>query len=91
MNKRVEVNFYGRVQGVWFRKFTRDRAVELGLTGIVKNEPGGSVYAVFEGPEETIAEAVEWCKHKQPYARVERTDLTWHNDLENYRDFTIQY
>lgn len=35
MNRRIKV--HGKVQGVFFRKYTQRKAMELGLVGWVKN------------------------------------------------------
>ena len=43
MKKRVNIIVYGRVQGVWYRAYTRDKAIELGLKGWVRNNPDGTV------------------------------------------------
>jgi acylphosphatase len=52
--KRVHVIVEGRVQGVFFRAFTRDEAVRLGLSGWVRNRPNGSVEAVVEGEKSAV-------------------------------------
>ncbi|MGD8875746.1 MAG: acylphosphatase, partial [Gammaproteobacteria bacterium] len=41
----------GRVQGVFFRASTRDRARQLGLTGQASNLPDGRVEVIASGPE----------------------------------------
>ncbi|MCS5639818.1 MAG: acylphosphatase, partial [Candidatus Marinimicrobia bacterium] len=43
---RIDVIIAGRVQGVWFRKYTQNKARELGLTGWVCNEANGTVALV---------------------------------------------
>lgn len=48
--ERLEAVVTGRVQGVGFRWFVRERARTLGLTGWVRNERDGSVRVVAEGP-----------------------------------------
>ena len=54
MNRRIHVYYNGRVQGVGFR-FTAERlAVDLGLTGWVKNMPDGRVELVCEGQEQKL-------------------------------------
>ena len=42
---RAQVLVTGRVQGVWFRETTRERACALGLTGWVRNLRDGRVEA----------------------------------------------
>ena len=46
----VRVRITGRVQGVYFRGWTRDEAARLGLDGWVRNEADGSVTALIAGP-----------------------------------------
>jgi len=43
----VHVRVSGRVQGVFYRAFTQDRAKALGVNGWVRNIPGGGVEAVL--------------------------------------------
>jgi len=47
---RYRLRIYGKVQGVFFRKYAQMTAQSLGLGGFVRNEPDGSVYAEVEGP-----------------------------------------
>jgi acylphosphatase len=44
-----QITVSGKVQGVWFRKSTQDKARELGLRGFVRNQPDGSVYIEASG------------------------------------------
>jgi len=50
----------GEVQGVFYRACTRDKALELGLSGNARNLPDGRVEAVAEGS----GESVEAFKHE---------------------------
>jgi acylphosphatase len=68
---RAHVFVSGRVQGVYFRATTRDRARETGVDGWVRNLEDGRVEAVFEGPPEAVASMVEFCHEGSPAARVE--------------------
>ena len=52
--KRAHIFIKGRVQGVFFRQGTYEKAVELGISGWVRNLPDGRVEAVFEGEEENM-------------------------------------
>lgn len=62
----------GRVQGVFFRDSTRQRARELGLDGWVRNRPDGSVEAVAQGPAPALAELEQWFRDGgPPAARVD--------------------
>jgi len=79
MISRAHLHISGRVQGVFFRATTRDTAIELGLTGWVKNLPDGRVEAVFEGDKERIEEAIEWCRKGPSYAQVSDVKVRWEN------------
>jgi acylphosphatase len=74
---RAHVVVTGRVQGVFFRAETRDRAASLGLNGWVRNNPDGSVEAVFEGDRERVSSMVEWCRRGPSHAQVENVDVAW--------------
>jgi acylphosphatase len=67
----------GRVQGVFFRAETRDRARSLGLAGWVRNNPDGTVEAAFEGDRERVESMVEWCRRGPRHAAVEDVDVSW--------------
>ncbi|MCB1330342.1 MAG: acylphosphatase [Maritimibacter sp.] len=54
--RAVRVRVTGRVQGVSFRAWTQGRARALGLDGWVRNEPDGSVSALFGGESSAVDE-----------------------------------
>ncbi len=60
----------GKVQGVWFRKYTRDKAVELGIKGYVKNELDKTVFISAEGTEEKLDEFITWLYEGSPLSQV---------------------
>ncbi len=68
--KSVRVVVSGRVQGVWFRAWTTEKAQALGLDGWVRNRRDGSVEAVFSGDETAVDEMVVACGKGPPLARV---------------------
>ena len=74
--KRVHVRASGRVQGVFFRAEARARAESLGLSGWIRNEPDGSVAAVFAGEPERVDSMVEWCRRGPAGARVDEVEVT---------------
>jgi acylphosphatase len=74
---RARVVVRGRVQGVFFRAETSDRARSLGLAGWVRNAADGSVEAVFEGERERIESILEWCRRGPALAEVEDLEVTW--------------
>ncbi len=71
--RRVVVR--GRVQGVFFRASTRERAQQLGADGWVRNRSDGSVEAVFEGSPDAVEALVRFCRTGPGIARVDHLDL----------------
>lgn len=61
----------GRVQGVGFRWWTRQRADALGVTGSVENLPDGSVRVMARGPAEVLERFERDLEEGPPVARVE--------------------
>jgi acylphosphatase len=86
---RAHVWISGRVQGVFFRAHTKELADELGLTGWVRNLPDGRVEAVFEGEEEAVKRAIEWCKRGPPLASVEKVEVRYEQPTGEFKDFRI--
>ncbi|MCH8202465.1 MAG: acylphosphatase [Proteobacteria bacterium] len=70
--KAARVLISGRVQGVFFRHWTRDQAVRLGVKGWVRNCYGGDVEGHFEGPEAAVDGLIAACRQGPPMATVER-------------------
>lgn len=73
-NVTAMVRFSGTVQGVFFRKNTSSVASRLGITGWVRNEADGTVSACFSGPELSVMQVIEECRHL-PRAVVTGTDV----------------
>ncbi|PPE74852.1 acylphosphatase [Solimonas fluminis] len=61
----------GRVQGVFFRQSTADKANSLGLDGWVRNLPDGRVEGMAAGTPGALAELRGWLDEGPPAARVE--------------------
>jgi acylphosphatase len=60
----------GRVQGVFFRRQTHQKATELSLTGWVKNVSDGSVELIACGEPANIAKLEDWLWQGPPAAAV---------------------
>ncbi|MFZ0927908.1 MAG: acylphosphatase [Syntrophobacteraceae bacterium] len=72
---RAHVWITGRVQGVFFRAYTRDAAHRIGVTGWVRNLPDGRVEAVLEGEADKVEKMIEWCREGSPMSRVDRVEV----------------
>lgn len=60
----------GRVQGVYFRASTRERATALGVTGHARNLADGRVEVLACGPLTAVDQLCEWLWEGPPTARV---------------------
>lgn len=80
----------GFVQGVGYRHFVRQKALELGLKGWVKNLPDGKVEALFIGSKENIEKAISQCKKGPFLSEVEDVGVKWEDSApENLGSFEI--
>lgn len=83
--RRVKLLISGRVQGVYFRYFTQNKAKELGVFGCVRNLDDGRVEVIAEADEATLDAFIRWC-HKGPItARVDKVEMS---ELERNPPFT---
>ena len=87
MRKRVVA--HGRVQGVFFRDSTRERAQTAGVAGWVRNCRDGTVEAVFEGEPDAVERLVRWMHEGPRGASVERVDVA-EEEPEGLRDFEVR-
>ncbi len=92
-SKRIRVHIFvsGRVQGVFFRNSTRAKALELGLTGWVKNLSDGRVEAVFEGEKAQVEQILEWAKSGPPGAKIEALEPIFEAYEAEFTDFEVKY
>jgi acylphosphatase len=81
----------GRVQGVNFRYYTRQHALNLGLTGWVRNVRDGRVEAIFCGKKEQVAKMLKWCEEGPPAARVDNVQVEWEQPADPLLGFDIRF
>ena len=80
----------GKVQGVWFRKYTKEKAEVLGLKGYVKNEVSKNVYIEAEGSIDILTKFIECLYEGSPFSRV--SEVVYESgELQNYSEFDISY
>lgn len=62
---------FGRVQGVFFRKYTKQQADQLNLTGWCQNTRDDTVRGEIEGSEENINKMKHWLENTgSPQSRI---------------------
>ncbi len=89
MKKRYHVVIHGRVQGVMFRHNAAKMASKASVNGWVRNNPEGTVEAVFEGEEEDVEKVLSWCRKGTIGSKVDRVDITEEAYKDEFEDFHI--
>ncbi|MFL6736788.1 MAG: acylphosphatase [Sphingomonas sp.] len=80
----------GRVQGVFFRAWSREQAEELGVSGWIRNRPDGHVEAHVEGDRAAVEQIIERLRKGPPAAEVD--DLrTWDADVFDFTGFEVRH
>jgi acylphosphatase len=88
---QYEINITGRVQGVWFRAFTQEKAKQFGIKGWVKNTPDGNVLVVAQGEKKDIETFIDYLRTGPPMARVDKIFTSEINGLSDFNTFSIKY
>jgi acylphosphatase len=65
----------GRVQGVFYRASTRQRALELGVTGYVRNLADGRVEVLACGEPEAVRKLCDWLWQGSPASQVTSVEV----------------
>ncbi len=79
----------GKVQGVFYRQSTKEKAVAAGITGTVENLPTGQVKIMATGTKEQIETLITWCKHGPSKAIVTSIEIT-EQPLQSFGQFSIK-
>ena len=86
--KHFNIRVSGKVQGVFFRASTKERADFFEVTGFVRNEANGDVYIEAEGEESSLQEFLKWCSRGPSRARVDNVNVE-ESDLKNFGNFRV--
>lgn len=89
--KAYEVNVWGKVQLVGYRRYILSVAQELGLAGFVENKPGGSVQIFIQGAEEKIKGFLEKALNPAYPAKVLDLDIIGAHPKPEHKYFTIKF
>lgn len=88
--KTFHIIVKGRVQQVFFRKYTQEKALELNLVGWVRNLPDKSVECMISGQIFNCKEFIDWCYQGSPLSKVENVVATEVNQPLNETTFSIR-
>ena len=81
----------GRVQGVGFRIFVQQNALELGITGWVKNMDDGTVTMEVQGTQEAIDRLEAIIREGNYFIKVQSFGLEVRDVIAMERRFDIRY
>lgn len=88
--KRLRIRVFGEVQGVFYRHYAQEKAVELGVKGWIRNDPDGSVFIAAEGDDGAVEEFLEWTKQGTPTSTVTNVDFTEEDYIGDSETFEIR-
>jgi acylphosphatase len=89
MNKHFSIQVSGKVQGVFFRASTQEKAREFSVKGFVRNEPDGSVFIEAEGTAENLEKFISWCRQGPRSAKVINCEIK-PGEVKGYSTFVIE-
>jgi acylphosphatase len=89
MTLHYNIKVSGKVQGVWFRKYTQEAALSYQVSGFVKNSADGSVYVEAEGGKKELDLFVEWLKNGSPLSRVDKV-IVDEGPVSGFSNFEIK-
>ncbi|MEK7562982.1 MAG: acylphosphatase [Patescibacteria group bacterium] len=85
----IRISVSGLVQGVFFRKATKQQADELGITGWVRNTEDGNVEIHAEGSPDVLEQFQAWCRKGPSAAEVDHIEVQ-DVPVEGFRSFVVQ-
>jgi acylphosphatase len=80
----------GRVQGVFYRASTRQKAIDTGCAGYARNLADGRVEVLAVGKPTAVHELIEWLWRGPPAAQVTNVEVI-QVPLEDLNDIPQQF
>ncbi|XP_076463659.1 acylphosphatase-2-like [Babylonia areolata] len=87
----VDFEVFGKVQGVFFRKYTQNQAKMLGLSGWVMNTKDKTVVGTIQGPAEKVSTMKTWLEKKgSPKSRIDKCTFKEVVKAQTFHSFDIR-
>ncbi len=86
--KSLKLIVTGKVQGVFYRKNTQQKAKEFNLVGWVKNNTNGTVEIFIQGHQTDIQKMIDWCWQGPKNAAVSHIEIE-ESLPKNYSEFNV--
>lgn len=88
---QYNITVKGKVQGVWFRKYTQEKAANLCINGFVMNQANGNVYIEAIGKKAFLDDLIHWLKTKgSPNSVVTEVAFETIEPIHKYTVFEIK-
>lgn len=87
--KTIHYLISGRVQGVFFRYHTKNKADKLNIRGTVRNLPNGDVEVFAQGDADALTRFETFLHQGPPSADVKKVSREILQSDEIHRDFQI--
>ena len=87
MKKHLVIS--GKVQGVGFRYWMQNLAIENNISGWIKNKMSGDVEALIVGQEKEIRELIKLCEMGPSSAIVDRVQINNYDKDYSKKGFDI--
>ena len=88
--RRVKLTMSGKVNGVFFRAFIKDKASELNLKGYTQNTPDKKVEVVVEGHDIMIKRLIEFCRTGPKDSKVENIQIDEQQYKAEFNTFRVK-
>lgn len=90
--KTFKILIYGKVQGVFFRVFIKEKADSLNIKGFTRNIPDGSVEITMQSNnEENFKKFIKFLKIGPKSVKVEKLEIVSCETREEiFKDFEIR-
>jgi acylphosphatase len=88
--KSIYLVISGRVQGVGFRYFVRQKAQELNISGWVKNTPDGKLEIEAEGENHNLEIFIDWMRIGPSRAVIRSFSNSDIYPIRNFTNFIIR-
>ena len=87
----IQITVSGKVQGVWFRKYTQEKATELGLYGHVTNQNNGTVFIEVTGEKKELDLFIHWLQNEgSPLSKVMEIEIIKLDSIKKFNSFEIK-
>ena len=81
----LEYEVFGRVQGVFFRKYTQQKAKSINVRGWIRNTEKRTVEGEIEGTNEAIETMKTWLrKEGSPSSRIDQAVFKNEREIQEY-------